>query len=216
MIHIGISGKIGSGKSTLAASLKQFAIENGYACEVVPFAYGVREVAALEKHEARKSALVNLFHAYGYDYATSSIGARLADAYMRKYPTLVEKKNRRLLQSIGTEVGRMAIDEDIWIKRTHYMFRGYPLDFGISDDLRFDNEAMAVDIHVGITIDGVAQSSLYLERINTFGADYTNSNHASEQSLTLPPLFTIPIGFTQTQILELFDKIDRVRKLRAS
>lgn len=214
MIHIGISGKIGAGKSTLAASLKQLAIESGYACEIVSFAYGVREVAALEQHVARKSALVNLFHSYGYDYETSSVGARLADAYMRKYPTITNTKNRRLLQSIGTEVGRMAIDEDIWIKRTHYMFRGYPLDFGISDDLRFDNEAMAVDIHVGITIDGVEQSSVYLERIGAFGADYTNNNHASEQSLTLPPLFTIPIGFTQEDVLRLFEKVDKVRKLR--
>lgn len=214
MIHVGISGKIGAGKSTLAKSLRQLAIESGYACEIIPFAYGVREVAKLENEDKRKSKLVNLFHSYGYDFEIAARGALLADAYMRKYPTLAEKKNRRLLQSIGTEVGRVAIDEDIWIKRTHYMFRGYPLDFGISDDLRFDNEAMAVDVHVAITIDGLEQASLYMERVGKMGAEYTYNKHASEQSLTLPPLFTTPVGFTQEDVLKLFEKLDRVRKLR--
>src|SRR5689334_18835862 len=216
MIHIGISGKIAAGKSTLAKSLKQIAMESGYACEIIPFATGVREVAALEEYNdiERRARITNLFYSWGYDYNLSLGAAELVDAYMRQYPSEEGKKNRRLLQSIGTEVGRNNVDRDIWIRRIQLLFRR-DVDFVISDDLRFDNEAMAVDVHVGIdvqaTFDGYQQ---WNERIGKFGADYTFSAHASETALTLRPMLVLPTNFTQESVIALFEQLDHVRRLR--
>src|SRR5690349_13934917 len=111
MIHIGISGKIATGKSTLAKSLKQLAMESGYACEIIPFATGIREVAALEEYSdiERRARITNLFYSWGYDYRLSLEAAAMTDDYMRKYPSEEGKKNRRLLQNIGTEIGRNTI-----------------------------------------------------------------------------------------------------------
>jgi len=221
MIHVGISGPIAAGKSTLGNSIKQIAIESGLACEVIPFALGVREVAALEEYNdiERRARITNLFYSWGYDYRTSLQSAALVDTYMRKYPTGLTK-NRRLLQSIGTEVGRESIDKDIWIHRVQLECRrlcnnGYMLDFLISDDLRFDNEAMAVDVHVGIDVRATYEGYRdWNARIGKLGGDYAFNDHASEKSLTLPALYTVPAGFTQQQVIDLFDKLDSVRKLR--
>lgn len=216
MIHIGISGPIASGKSTLAKSLRQLSIESGLACEIIPFAYGVREVAALEEYSDidRRARITNLLYSWGYDYRLSLKAAELTDEYMRRYPSTPGKKNRRLLQSIGTEVGRMTVDENIWIHRIQLLFRR-DLDFVISDDLRFDNEAMAVDVHVAIEVRTEEEKKLYQQRVQQFHPDYVWSNHPSEQGLYSPPLFILPIGFTQLHVLTLFDKLDRIRKLRA-
>lgn len=215
MLHIGISGPIAAGKTTLAQSLKQLALESGLACDIISFAYGVREVAALEKNETRRAELTNLFYSYGYDYGLSITAAMLTDRYMQQHPSTSGEKNRRLLQSIGTEVGRMIVDEDIWIRRTQWLFNGHVLDYGISDDLRFDNEAMAVDVHVGIDVKATYEGYRdWNQRTGTFGAEYTFNQHASEHALTLPPLFVVPAGFTQQDVLVLFEKLERVRKLR--
>lgn len=212
MLHVGISGKIASGKSTLAKALKQEAIESGYACEIVPFAYGVREVAALECEDMRRALITNLFYSWGYSYGVSLAAALRADKYMEEYPTVDGKKNRRLLQCIGTEVGRNTIEEDVWIRRVQYLFRGHIFDFGISDDVRFDNEAYACDVHVHIEVIDLDQQLRYNERIEKL--DHVFNDHASEYSLTAPPLFTLPINFRQRDILALFEKIDQVRRLR--
>lgn len=221
MIHIGISGPIAVGKSTLAKTLKQLAIESGYAAEIVSFATGVREIASLEEYNdiERRARIVNTFYSWGYDYERSIAAAILADEFMHAYPTTPGQKNRRLLQSIGTEVGRHTINEDVWVYRTKRLLdRRYessdPLDFGISDDLRFDNEAMAVDVHIAIVVPPEKEHE-YEMRCRKYGAVYTYTNHASENSLTLPPLFTIPIGFKERDdVLPLFEKLNRVRKLR--
>lgn len=223
MIHVGLSGPIAAGKSTLATSLKQLAIEHDYTCEIIPFATGVRQVAALEQYSDidRRARICNLFYSWGYDYHLSLQAAALTDSYMSKYPTEEGKKNRRLLQSIGTEVGRHAVCEDIWIYRVQqeclqrFIYNEIPLlDFLISDDVRFDNEAMAVDVHVGITAEDSTQYALYKQRLKKFPADYTFTHHASENSLTLAPLLTVPIGFTQQDVVSLFTLLDYTRRLR--
>lgn len=212
MIHVGISGPIASGKSTLAKSIKQLAIESGYACEIIPFAAGVREVAALEEYSdiERRARITNLFYSWGYDYKVSLYAAQLTDNCMNVHPTTNGMKNRKLLQAIGTEVGRHAVAEDIWIHHVQRIMRGRVVDFVISDDVRFDNETLAVDVHIGIEVTDV---TMYVERVEKLPAEYTN-DHISEKSLTIQPMFYIPIGFNQKDVLSLFEKLDYIRRLR--
>lgn len=215
MIHIGISGPIASGKSTLAADLKTVIQQHNYRAEIIPFAYGIREIVALENHPYRRSVIAQKLFDWGYDSDKANTAARLIDEYMYAYPSQAGIKNRRLLQLIGTEVGRQFLGEDTWIIRTQQLaFRYDMLDFLISDDLRFDNEAMAVDVHIAVVVKGAQAQAIYQQRMKTFGADYTFANHQSEQSLTLPPLYTVYVGFDITAVQTLFQSIDRIRRLR--
>lgn len=66
------------------------------------------------------------------------------------------KKDRRLLQFIGTEWGRQTVNEniwvDIWVKRIEQV-RGMDSDVILTaDDTRFDNEALAANKLSGIVI----------------------------------------------------------------
>lgn len=209
MIHIGISGPIGAGKSTLAKALHTRAIDQGFNSAIIPFAYGIRELVALEGVEHRRFEIAHKLHDWGYSFTTASTAASMIDEYMKQYPTGKEK-NRRLLQSVGTEVGRHYLGEDAWIIRTQQLARKYEaLDFLFTDDLRFNNEALAVDVHIAID---VSNSQMYRTRLQALGADYTYSNHESERSLTLPALFTIPAEFTD--VSPLFATLERIRRLR--
>lgn len=208
---MGISGPIAAGKSTLAKQLQHAAMEHGYAAIIIPFATGVKELAALESVPNRINVITNKLFDWGYDYNLSRRAATLIDYFMSRYPSQPGVKNRRLLQSIGTEVGREVLGEDTWIKRTQQLMRADMFDFVFSDDLRFDNEALAVDVHVAID---TTNNPAYLERLQQLGAEYTYSNHVSETSLTLPPLFIIPAMFTPDQVYALFDKLDHIRYLR--
>lgn len=212
MIHVGISGPIAAGKSTLAHMLHDLALNSGYAAEIISFATGIRELVALERHPYRKAALMQKLFAWGVDSEKAIYAAEQIANTMTEYPSQVGVKNRRLLQIIGTEIGRDYLDVDFWIYRTQQLARSQILDFSISDDLRFDNEALAVDIHIGIDINTDVQ--LYQQRITTLGADYVYTAHASEKSLTYQPLFVIPVGFTPPVVIDLFKKLEYIRRLR--
>jgi len=213
MIHVGISGPIAAGKSTLAKQLVHAAMENGYGATIIPFATGVKELAALEFVDNRVAVITNKLFDWGYSYICARSAATLIDYFMNKYPSEPNVKNRRLLQSIGTEVGRTILGEDTWIKRTQQIMRGGIYDFVFSDDVRFDNEVMAVDVHVGITITGPGVIA-YHQRLQKLGTHYTYSDHSSERSITLVPLYTIPVDFDSTQVYTLFDQLNRIRYLR--
>lgn len=213
MIHIGISGPIGVGKSTLANKIKSKASHYGYLAAVISFATGIRELVALEAYNHRRAVMAIKLFEWGYDMDKAQLAANLIDQYMIQYPSVVGQKNRRLLQSIGTEVGRDFLGADTWIYRVQQLARNEVLDFLISDDLRFDNEALAVDVHVGITIPE-DRRHIYEERVSKYGAGYTYSNHASEQSLTIQPLLTIPIGYNDEELQNLFMELDHIRRLR--
>lgn len=214
MIHIGISGPIAAGKTTLAQQLCSIAEQEGYAVQITPFASGIRELIATEQNTARVPIMAGLIASWGWDAVKAHMAAIMIDEYMRQYPSTPGVKNRRLLQYIGTEIGRNFIDQHFWIYRTQQLLRTNPvLDFALSDDLRFDNEAMAVDVHVRIALPA-DRTECYQRRLVSFGSDYIYNNHASERSLTLPPLFTIPVCFTSSEVKELYVKLDTVRKLR--
>lgn len=217
MIHIGISGPIGAGKSTLAKQLQYLAHEAGYAAEIIPFATGLRELLSFEGFvEGRVIAMANMIANWGWDYMKAHLAAIMIDQYMIEYPSTPGVKNRRLLQYVGTEVGRNFIHPDFWIYRVQQLIRsanGGIVDFVISDDLRFDNEALAVDVHAHITLTP-SRLECYSTRMQLFNPNYTYSNHASETSLSLPSLFTIPVCFTESEVQLLFKQLDYIRRLR--
>jgi hypothetical protein len=217
MLHIGISGPIASGKSTLAKQLAQRATDHGYAAHIVPFAAGIRELVALESFAgSRVPLLAGMISGWGWDATKAHLAAIMIDEYMTQYPSTPGVKNRRLLQYVGTEVGREFLHTDFWIYRTHQLIRQYNsgvIDFAFSDDLRFDNEAVAVDVHIQIQVYG-ERERCYRERRLQFGGEYTFSNHKSEMSLTLPPLLVIPVCFTDSEVDDLFTDLDRIRRLR--
>lgn len=215
MIHVGISGPIAAGKSTLAKELQILARNEGYGAEIVSFATGVRELVALEYVPYRRGIIQQKLYGWGLSLELAQQGAYAVDMAMTEYPSNPDVKNRRLLQIIGTEIGRQLLGKDIWITRTQQLIRGYEaIDFAFSDDLRFDNEAVAVDVHVAITIDGQREAQIYLDRVSKLSNGYVRNDHPSEQSLTLPALFTIPIAFDKDCVAVLFNKLDYARRLR--
>lgn len=215
MVHIGISGSIASGKSTLAKDLQKLAHKRGYVAEIIPFASGIREIMTLENTPYRSEAITHKLYDWGYPLVKARNVAEQIDASMTKFPSQPGIKNRRLLQILGTEVGRDMLDKDAWIIRTQQLIRGYEaIDFAISDDLRFNNEAYAVDVHIAITIRTEIQCMLYVERKAQLGDAYTFADHASEKSLTAPALLEVPIGFTSREVMSLFTQLDYIRRLR--
>lgn len=183
--------------------------------KIVSFATGIREIVAMEQMTTRVPFIASMFHKWGVDAAKAHWAALMVDQYMIEYPSTPGVKNRRLLQLIGTEVGRDFVDSDIWIRRAKMLFKETPfVDFGFSDDLRFDNEALAVDVHVAIKLVTGDHVTAYHNRRSQLDPTYTFSDHASEHSLTLPPLLTIPFNFTDTDIHNLFLQLNEIRRLR--
>lgn len=208
MLHVGISGPIASGKTTLAQKLLEMAQNEGYAATIASFATGIREIIAMEQMNGRVTMLALLLSKWGCDSTEAHMTALAIDQAMTTYPSTPGVKNRRLLQTIGTEIGRNMLSPNIWIYRTQQVIKEQPfVDFAFSDDLRFDNEVMAVDVHIAIL-----PNECYEQRKEKYGMNYIYTNHASEQSLTLPPLLTIPACFTDVQ--GLFYTLNRIRELR--
>lgn len=214
-MHIGISGPIAAGKSTLAKELEKQALAHQLDARIVPFAYGIREIVAMEPVTTRVPFIATMFTHWGVDAAKAHWAALLVDQAMVEYPSTSGVKNRRLLQIIGTEIGRNSVHTDVWVNRAKMIFRQYPfLDFGISDDLRFDNEALSVDVHVAIALNTGEHVTAYHNRRAALSASYTFSDHASEHSLSYVPLLTIPFGFTDDDVHTLFTKLNDIRRLR--
>ena len=87
-----------------------------------------------------------------------------------------DKDGRRLLQLLGTEIGRECIDEDIWVNKweiTRSEAKEH-CDIIIADDMRFPNEMDHVQYLRGITISIEGRDSY-----ETLG----QMHHASETGL---------------------------------
>ena len=86
-----------------------------------------------------------------------------------------DAKGRRLLQLLGTDVGRECIDEDIWVKHwcslcDDALRDGY--NHILVDDMRFPNEIAAVLSRGGIVLQVAGR-----------GYDNIDTSHPSEQTL---------------------------------
>lgn len=214
MFWIGISGPIASGKSTLAKALCEYLQELDVQVSIIPLARAVRDVAALEVYDENKRtrALFDLFNSWGYNSSIATSAVNATNSAFKTYPSVVGQKNRRLLQTIGIEVGRMILGEDVWIKRM--LNAGKDFDIVISDDLRFDNEASVADCHVGIDV--TVDESFYrnnLQQISANNKEYGFSDHISERSLTKKPDILVPVGFSENHIADVVRHVNLKRVL---
>jgi adenylate kinase family enzyme len=103
-------------------------------------------------------------------------------------------KDRKLLQIMGTEVGRMQFDKDIWVKRliqdTQIVQEtckqmGYPERYFVLDDCRFPNEysALRAENWVGIYLDvsEADRCARLMQRDGQFNLEHFK--HASETEI---------------------------------
>jgi hypothetical protein len=131
--YIGLHGFAGAGKDTVAEILSQY----GYTR--VAFADVLREALYVLNP-------VILFHPYGEDQRVQDLVDRHGwDEAKRQYEEI-----RRMLQVLGTEVGREMIDQNVWVDS---VFK--KLEEGkkyVFTDVRFVNEHHAIDSRLGTLI----------------------------------------------------------------
>ena len=133
-----------------------------------------------------------LMEKYGFNRAKMANSAyMIAEKYLGMNP---DKKDRNLLQFLGTDVGRNLVNQDIWVKRfvddvliaqeTAKGLYDKELRF-VSDDIRFPNEhevlreAGWVGIHLNVSDD------VRIERLTRRDGDacVDKLEHASETAL---------------------------------
>ncbi len=115
---IGLSGYARTGKDTAAKYLRELGFKR------VAFADTLRNAAyALDPVIGEGYSLQEVIDDYGWDgYKNTPFAGEV----------------RRILQRLGTEVGRNLIGEDVWVAAT---FDNLPCDKYVVTDVRFPNEA---------------------------------------------------------------------------
>jgi hypothetical protein len=130
---IGLHGFPGTGKDAVAKILAD---------------YGYTRVAFADKLREALYVLnpVVLFGTDGQDIRVKDIVDTIGwDEAKRAYPEI-----RRMLQVIGTEVGREMIDQNVWVDAA---FKGLDKDKKyVFTDLRFENEHHAIDSRLGMLV----------------------------------------------------------------
>lgn len=121
---IGISGYARSGKDTVG----QYLVER-YGYQRVAFADAVRHAVLLLDPMVKCE--------FGYVRLGHIVQSDGWDAAKVNYDEI-----RRLLQVMGTEVGRMLLGENVWIEIAGRKMEG--LDRVVITDVRFENEAAAI------------------------------------------------------------------------
>ncbi|MDX3260740.1 hypothetical protein PV336_16085 [Streptomyces sp. MI02-2A] len=131
---VGLHGYAGVGKDTIATILTE---EYGY--ERVAFADKLREALYVLNP-------VILHDEYGYELRVQDLVDNLGwDDAKRQYEEI-----RRMLQVLGTEVGREMISQNVWVDAT---FKGLDKDKRyVFTDVRFENEHQAIDQNLGLLI----------------------------------------------------------------
>lgn len=134
---ISLSGYAKSGKDTTAEILVR---DHGY----VKMAFA----------DLLRTAVLHLNPILAWDHKTE-LPIRVADAL--RYLTYEEAKTkyleyRRLLQFMGTEVGRMLFGTDFWVDKTFEKIEFGDAEKIVIADCRFRNEARATQEHGGIVV----------------------------------------------------------------
>jgi energy-coupling factor transporter ATP-binding protein EcfA2 len=213
---IGISGPIGSGKSTLARGLVDLLELTSMRGAVIPFASGLKEIATWYKDTDRAAKAMEYFRSLGYSKDKAYNAMRVLEYAFTEYPVVAGSKPRRLLQAIGTEVGRDTLGTDVWIKDVHkriHDLRNKP-HLVFHDDMRFLNEREAVDIHVAIVLTTPLDTAVYEARKSLLPPEYFYSNHASEKELAaVVPDYIINLAYSPSQLITLFHSLLKHRKL---
>ena len=175
---IGISGKAGSGKDTIAQYLIDY-----YGFSRFAFADAVRETALtinpITTYDWQNDAerLDSIIGSLGWDRAKREIS-----------------EVRRLLQVIGTEVGRRLFGENVWVNILSQKIEDSNADKIVITDLRFPNEEKYIR--------SVGGNILVVERPDN--PEAIDSSHASEQ-------FTPTADFTisnDSTLESLYDQVD--------
>lgn len=202
-VHIGISGPIAAGKSTLARGLADIFDLMGKKTHIIPFATGLKYLATLYNNPMGYKKAYDYFIDLGYTDEQSLIGTKMLIEGFIKYPIVDGVKPRKLMQFIGTEVGRDTLDKNIWLKDVQQKITSDPVDFVISDDMRFVNESAAVHIRVAITLEGY--EDIYAIRKRMYPEEYFFNDHQSEQesSLLYHPDFTIGLNSKVSDVITL-------------
>jgi hypothetical protein len=192
---VGISGmpgrpSIGLGKTTLARQLYGKLLTHpalDQRVEIIPMAYGLKTLASYEVAPVRVIHVYRQLRAWGHSHDRAAQATHAVTAAFRRWPTRKGQKNRRLLQYLGTEVGRAMLGEDTWVDLVDRTAQKLQAHIVLTDDIRYDNEARAVDLHVAI--DGGLDLAALCKNHEDLGqpADYFQAGHCSEQSLTHQP-----------------------------
>jgi dephospho-CoA kinase len=132
--YVGLHGFAGVGKDTIAAILTE---EYGY--ERIAFADKLREAlyvlnpVILTDRGGEYVRVQELVDSLGWDKAKRSF-----------------EEIRRMLQVLGTEIGREMISQNVWVDAT---FKGLDKNKRyVFTDVRFENEHHAIDQHLGLLI----------------------------------------------------------------
>lgn len=132
-VIIGLHGPAGSGKSEAANHL-QYA--HGF--EIVKFAYPLKEM------------LTAFYRAMGLDY-TDILRRIEGDLKEVADPYLGGRTPRHAMQTLGTEWGRDSMRRDFWIEAWRIRVLKSQASV-VVDDVRFDNEALAIHALGGMII----------------------------------------------------------------
>lgn len=171
---VGLSGYARSGKDTLAAALR----DEGW--NRVAFADKLREVlyalnpmvtVKVNTYEVEEASSYKPIAVYTNEtpvYVQDVIDLYTWDRYKE---TEYGPEIRRLLQRLGTEAGRQALWDSIWVDAAMKAVDNDPYGKYVVTDCRFPNEARAIQERDGFVI-----------RITRPGVGPANS-HASETSL---------------------------------
>lgn len=184
---IGLCGPEGAGKSTAAKLLRK-----AYGAKVLPFAAPLKRMLA--------SLGVDDKHLYGSP-----------EEKTRPLDLLCGRSARTALQYLGTEWGRNLIGDDIWLRAWEHALdvESDPGDIIVADDVRFSNEAEAIEKRGGLLL-CIVRSQSDFERI---------PRHASEDFAALGPFNDIIVNasseFALQRRLEIIVSTHRFSRISA-
>lgn len=130
---IGLHGFPGSGKDAVARILTEYGYERVAFADTIREALYVLNPVILSDSNGREWRLQEIVDEIGWEDAK------------RSYEEI-----RRMLQVLGTEVGREMISQDVWVDAA---FKGLDKDKRyVFTDMRFENEHHAIDSRLGLLI----------------------------------------------------------------
>jgi len=177
------------------------------------------------KAGAGKTYLANyLIKKYNYSRAKMANSVyMIAEKYLGMNP---QKKDRELLQFLGTDIGRNSVDKDIWVERfvndiwiaqqTSKVLYNKELKF-VSDDIRFKNEFLILKEAGWIGLYLEVPDELRIKRLEGRDGDacVDNLDHASETALEefKDELIKVDVSGTLEQSYQnLEETLEHIRK----
>lgn len=131
---LGVAGRKRSGKDTLAALMSEFGYQRvALADKVREYLYILNPI--IFELDGKRMYLRDLVDAFGWDFVKD------------RYP-----EARRLMQFMGTELGRNTWGEDYWTQKAEGVITERGLERVVITDIRFQDEISWVHGHKGIVV----------------------------------------------------------------